>query len=202
MIKNIILDIGDVLVKSNYHEFFIGKGCDKKTAQRLEKATFFTPAWKELDRGVWVFERIVDEFVKNDPAIEENIRSVFTDMSGFISAYPYAADWICKLKQRGMKVYCFSNISDKICQDCANELQFLKYADGKILSCQEHLIKPDPAIYRLLLNRFGLSPEECIFIDDIEQNVTAAKELGLHGIRFQGQEQADQEIEKIRRSEK
>lgn len=64
MIKNIILDIGDVLVKSNYHEFFIGKGCDKKTAQRLEKATFFTPAWKELDRGVWVFERIVDEFVK------------------------------------------------------------------------------------------------------------------------------------------
>lgn len=92
MIKNIILDIGDVLVKSNYHEFFTQKGYDEETVNRLEKATFFSPVWKELDRGVWSFEEIIDGFVKNAPELETELRSVFEDMSGFVTAYPYAVD--------------------------------------------------------------------------------------------------------------
>ena len=201
MIKNIILDIGDVLVKSNYHDFFIGKGYDEQQAQRLAKATFYTPAWKELDRGKWDFQRIVKEFVKNDPEMEPALTTVFDDMSKFIVVYPYAEEWIRSLKDRGLKVYCLSNISDKICRDCAEELEFLRYADGRVFSYEERLIKPNPEIYRRLLDKFGLIAEESVFIDDIEQNVTAAKALGLQGITFLSHEQADNEIEKLRRSE-
>lgn len=201
MIRNIILDIGDVLVKSNYRRFFADKGYDDEMIGRLEKATFFSPVWKELDRGVWNFSQVVDGFVKNDPEIEEQLRSVFDDTGGFITAYPYAVIWIRELKESGLKVFCLSNISGKICDDCANELKFLEYVDGKLLSYRERLIKPDPEIFRLLLNRYGLSAEECIFIDDMEQNVTAARALGIHGIVFKEQRQAMNEIEKIRRSE-
>ncbi|MBP1560882.1 MAG: HAD family phosphatase [Oscillospiraceae bacterium] len=202
MIKNIILDIGDVLVKSNYHEFFTGKGYDEETAVQLEKATFFTPVWKELDRGVWSFDEIIDGFVKNDPEMEEQLRTVFNDMNGFIKVYSYAADWVCSMKESGLKVFCLSNISDKICRDCAKDMDFLKHTDGYVLSYEERLIKPDPEIFRLILDRYGLCAEECIFIDDIRQNVIAAKELGIHGIVFRDKTQAENEIEMIRRSEK
>lgn len=201
MIKNIILDIGDILVKSNYHEFFRNKGYDEETTMRLEKATFFSSVWKELDRGVWEFSRIIDGFVENAPELEEQLRTVFNDMSGFVKAFPYAVEWVRSLKESGSKVFCLSNISGKICDDCADELEFLKYTDGKILSYEEKLIKPDPKIYRRLLEKYGLCAEECIFVDDIRQNVIAAEELGIHGIVFNNRTQAEKEIETIRRSQ-
>ena len=199
MIKNIILDIGDVLVKSNYHDYFLNKGYDEETACLLEKATFFTPVWKELDRGVWSFTEIIDGFVKNAPELEAELRSVFEDMKNFITVFPCADEWITEIQKSGLKVYCLSNISDKICRDCSDDLKFLKHTDGYVLSYQEQLIKPDPAIYKLLLDRYGLASEECIFIDDIEANVTAAKKLGIHGIVFKNRQQAMAEIEVIRR---
>lgn len=201
MIKNIILDIGDVLVKSNYRSFFIGKGYDEPTAERLEKATFFTPIWKELDRGEWEFSQIIDGFVKNAPELEQPLRSVFNDMSSFIKAFPYALDWINIMKESGLKVFCLSNISGKICEDCAGELEFLKYVDGKVLSYEERLIKPDKAIFDRLLTKYGLTAAECIFIDDLEENINAARTLGIHGIVFKSKEQAQNGIDMIRSAE-
>lgn len=198
MIKNIILDIGDVLVKTNCFDFLKNKGFDKQAAARIARATYFSPVWKELDRGEWSFDEIVDGFVENDPEIEETLRHAFDDMKDFILAYPYAADWISELRKNGLRVYCLSNISDKICRDCAKELAFLKLTDGRILSYEDKLIKPDPAIYRLLLKRYDLKADECIFIDDLENNVKAACELGFHGIVFRNRQQAEQEIEIIR----
>lgn len=202
MIKNIILDIGDVLVKSDYSRFFAGKGCDEETIKRLEAATFFSPVWKELDRGEWDFSRIIEGFIENDHGLEEKFRTIFNDMSGFITAFLYAKEWISELKKSGLKVYRLSNISDKICRDCAKELEFLEITDGYVLSYRERLIKPNPEIYRLTLERYGLKTEESIFIDDIEQNVKAAKELHIHGIVFKDKKQAEKEIERIRRAEK
>lgn len=198
MIKNIILDIGDVLVKTNCFDFLKNKGFDEQAAARIARATYFSPVWKELDRGEWSFDEIVDGFVENDPEIEETLRHTFDDMKDFILAYSYAADWISELRKNGLRVYCLSNISDKICRDCAKELAFLKLTDGRILSYEEKLIKPDPAIYRLLLKRYDLKADECIFVDDLENNVRAACELGFHGIVFRNRQQAEQEIEKIR----
>lgn len=200
MIKNIILDIGDVLVKSNWHDFFKNKGHDERTVARIAKATFFSPVWKELDRGVLSLDEVLDGFVKNDPEIEEILRHIFDDINEFIIAYPYACEWICRLHESGFQVYCLSNISDKIYRECEKEFEFLKFTDGRILSYEEKLIKPDPVIYRLLLERYNLKADECIFIDDQEINVNAAKKLGMYGIVFQNQLQAEHEIKAIRRS--
>lgn len=198
MIKNIILDIGDVLVKSNYQAFFRQKGLDEETAKRVAGATFFSSAWRELDRGVWPYERVVDAFVENDPQDEGILRTIFQDASDFIVAYPYAVSWIRALKAEGLKVYCLSNLSDKIASDCQKELAFLDLVDGRILSWEEKRIKPDHAIYRLLLDRYHLQADECVFLDDSAANVAAAISVGLHGIIFQNQRQAAQEIERIR----
>ena len=199
MIRNVILDIGDVLVHSDFERFFKKQGYNDDMVIRLSKATFLSPAWRELDRGVWSMDEIMEAFVRNDPGIEDALRSVFRNTEGFVRKYPYTESWIRVLKASGLKVYCLSNLSGLIYDGCVNELGFLGMVDGYILSWREKLAKPDPKIYRLLLDRYSLRAEECIYVDDSETNVLAAADLGMTGIVFQDQKQAEHEIQRIRR---
>ena len=198
MIRNVILDIGDVLVHSDFERFFKRQGYDDAMVHRLSKATFLSPAWRELDRGVWSMDEIMDAFIRNDPGIEDALRSVFRNTEGFVRRYPYAESWIRSLKASGFKVYCLSNLSGLIYDGCSGELGFLGMVDGYILSWREKLAKPDPQIYHLLLDRYSLRAEECIYIDDSKINVLAAVNLGMTGIVFQDQKQAEHEIQRIR----
>ena len=95
-------------------------------------------------------------------------------------------------------MYCLSNLSGLIYDGCSGELGFLGMVDGYILSWREKLAKPDPQIYHLLLDRYSLRAEECIYIDDSKINVLAAVNLGMTGIVFQDQKQAEHEIQRIR----
>ena len=196
---NIILDIGDVLVQTRDIVFFREKGFDEQTAARLAGATYLSPYWKELDRGVWSFEKIVDRFVSTCPELEREIRFSVADLGGFIGQFDYAGDWIAELRAQGFGVYCLSNLSDKICTDCAKELDFLPMLDGYLLSYREKMVKPDPAIYRRMLEKFALRAEKCIFIDDRKENVDAAIAVGLNGFVFTDVNRAKQHIADLTR---
>ena len=79
--------------------------------------------------------------------------------------------------------------------ECEKALDFLAEMDGGILSYQAKLIKPDPEIYRLLCDRYGLKAKECVFIDDTEKNVLAAQKEGMKGIIFHTLEQTKEELD-------
>ncbi len=79
----------------------------------------------------------------------------------------------------------------------ASWLEFEEVFDHVIISCEVHLLKPDPKIYKLTLDRIGCEAEESVFIDDTKENVLAAEKLGIHGIFFQNREQAIKELESI-----
>ncbi len=197
MIKNIIFDIGNVLADFRWKEFLIEKGFDESIAQRIGDATVNTPTWAELDRGVWSFEQLMEGFIANDPEIAGQIRDGFADMSGMVTIKDYACKWIQELKARGFQVYYLSNFSRKVEVECADSLAFIPLMDGGILSYREQLVKPDAAIYLLLLERYGLKPRECIFLDDTGVNIEAANALGIHGIVFESKEQAMRDMEQI-----
>ena len=81
--------------------------------------------------------------------------------------------------------------------DCADSLDFIPYTDGGILSYRDRVIKPGKEIYELLLSRYGLKAEECVFLDDTAENVEAARQLGFAGIVFRTKEQAEEELEAL-----
>lgn len=87
-----------------------------------------------------------------------------------------------------------SNFSDKVKRDNEDAMDFLQYVDGGILSYRDGVIKPDPAIYRLLLGRYDLKAEECVFLDDIQSNLDTAAGLGIHTILFRSLKQAQEEL--------
>lgn len=199
MIRNIIFDIGNVLTDFRWREFLQDKGFDDTMIARIAKASVESPVWNELDRGEWDVERLMAEFAKLDPEIEPELHAAYDNITGMVIKRDYAIPWIRKLKAKGYHVYYLSNFSEKAYEDCREALDFIPYTDGGILSYQDKVIKPDEKIYRLLLSRFGLKAEECVFLDDTPRNVEAAQKLGFHGICFRTREQAEEELDRLMR---
>ena len=197
MIRNIIFDIGNVLTDFRWREFLQDKGFDDAMIARIARASVESPAWNELDRGVWSEERLMAEFVKRDPEIEPELHAAYDNITGMVTKRDYAIPWIRELKAKGYHVYYLSNFSEKAYKECGEALEFIPYTDGGILSYRDKVIKPDEKIYQLLLSRFGLKAEECVFLDDTPRNVEAARKLGFYGICFQTKEQAEVELSKL-----
>ena len=84
-----------------------------------------------------------------------------------------------ELKEIGYSIYLLSNYSEDLFRKHTREAAFLQDIDGGIISWREHMMKPDPRIYQLLLDRYQLKAEECIFYDDREENTAAARRLGI-----------------------
>ncbi len=192
-----IFDIGNVLTDFRWAEFLADKGFSEKEVQRIANASVLTPIWAELDRGAWSFEEVMAGFVKNDPEIEKELHQAFDDMTDIVRIRDYAIPWVKELKTKGYSVYYLSNFSEKIERESIAGLAFREEMDGGILSWKEKVIKPDPTIYRLLLERYSLLPEESVFIDDLPVNVEAGRKLGIHGIVFRSKEQVQAELEKL-----
>ena len=194
MVKNIIFDIGNVLADFCWRDFFAGFGYGEDTLEKLADATVRSSVWDEVDRGVWSDEELVEGFVRKDPSLETELRRIFENVHGMVVKRDYAIPWIKNLKEAGYRCYYLSNFSHKAHTECADALDFLEYMDGGILSYRDKVIKPDTAIYELLLDRYGLKAEECVFLDDTEKNLVTAGEMGIHTILFQNREQAVKEL--------
>ena len=142
------------------------KGFEDEMIDRIAKASVASPLWNEVDRGEWDMEKLMAEFVKLDPEIESELHQAYDNITGMVTKREYAIPWIEELKSKGYGVYYLSNFSDKAYEECREALDFLPYTDGGILSYRDKVIKPDERIYKLLLSRFGLKAEECVFLDD------------------------------------
>lgn len=194
MIRNIIFDIGNVLADFRWKEFLRDKGFDKEMVERIARASVLSPYWNEVDRGVLGREEIMEKFVSVDPGIEEELHIAYDNIKGLVTPRSYAVPWVRELKEKGYGVYYLSNFSEMAHRECDDALAFMSDTDGGIFSYQEKVIKPDREIYELLLSRYGLKAEECVFLDDTLENVEGARACGLCGIWFQTREQAVSEL--------
>ena len=197
MITTIIFDIGNVLADFTWREHFAGFGYSEEMVERIARATVYTPGSNEYDRGVLTIEQIMQEFVEADPEIEADIRRVMDNVKTIVRRNDYAIPWIRDLKSKGYRVLYLSNFSEKAETECAYALDFIPYMDGGILSYKEKLIKPMPEIYELLIRRYALVPQECVFLDDTQVNLDGAQKFGIHTILFQNKEQAMEELRKL-----
>ena len=197
MIKTIIFDIGNVLVDYSWRSFFEKYDLDKETFRRLSEATVLNEDWNEFDRGVLKTEEVIALLQENDPELYGLIGRVFENLNGLVTRRSYAIPWIEELKARGLTVLVLSNFSEKALQDCTDAMDFLSHVDGGILSYREKVIKPMPEIYERLIRQYDLVPEECVFLDDLQQNLDGAAAFGIHTILFQNREQAGSELEKL-----
>ncbi|MCR5686188.1 MAG: HAD family phosphatase [Lachnospiraceae bacterium] len=197
MIKNIVFDIGNVLAAFRWKEYIAELGFDDSTCARVAQATTLSPMWREVDRNVMPLNDIIEACIKSDPGIEREIRLFFEDRRRLVMEYDYASSWMEELKKRGYKIYLLSNYSQDHFQYISSKFSFFGLEDGRLLSCEVKLLKPDRRIYEALFERYGLDPEECVFLDDSPENIKGATDAGMKGIVFENYDQGSTELEKL-----
>lgn len=189
-INTVIFDIGGVLVDFGRQHFFEQFGHSPEKCMRLYESTVRSPYWKEFDLGVLADEEVIDLFAAYAPEYETEIREAMKNVHGVVRRMDAAIPWIREVQASGRKALYLSNYSMKVARDNEDAMDFLPYLDGGILSCDYHVIKPDPAFYRILIDKYDLDPARCVFLDDLEDNIAAAKELGINTILVRDHEQA------------
>lgn len=195
MIKTIIFDIGNVLADFTWEQKYRSLGFTEDVLERVSKATVLSKDWDEYDRGILTDEEILSRFIQNDPEIEAAIRLSQEHFKGLVSRNDYAISWIRELKDKGFQVLYLSNFSRKAHVECADALDFMAYTDGGIMSYTVKCIKPEAQIYQLLIDKYQLIPEECVFFDDRQENLDGARKAGIRTILFQNKEQAVKELQ-------
>ena len=106
-------------------------------------------------------------------------------------------DILCALKEKGTPLYALTNWSAETFPHALERYDFLRWFRGTVVSGTEKLVKPDPRIYHLLIERFAIDPAEAVYIDDNKRNAEVASELGLHGIHFTSPNALRAELEKV-----
>jgi 2-haloacid dehalogenase len=180
----IVFDVGNVLIRWDprllYRDLIPDDG-----KRDWFMANVCTAAWNiEQDRGrSW--EEAVALLVKAHPEWEREIRAYderwHETVPGVVED---SVAILAELKAKGEKVYAITNFSREKWAECLIRFPFLQSFDGVVVSAHERLIKPDPAIYRVLLARYKLEAGDCIFIDDSEKNVDAARSVGMQTVHF------------------
>ena len=195
MIKNIVFDIGNVLIGFDAMAYLTSLFGEKK-AVRVAKAVFGTGYWPELDIARLSEERILGLFYSAAPDLHDEIKEAFDRIGECVTKCEWVVPFIDSLKQKGYGVYFLSNMSEHVKASNKDAFAFTSHMDGGIWSCDVHLIKPDAEIYKSLFETYGLAPEECLFVDDHWENIAAAKKLGMKGIVFKDRDQLAADLEK------
>ncbi len=195
MIKNLVFDIGGVLADFRIKEFLVEKGLDAEQIRRVLKASLKNPYWEKFERGEVTEEEALQAFAKADPEIDGAIRTAFANLDGMLVMKQETIPLLSGLKDAGYRVFYLSNYSKKAYDECGESLAFMPCMDGGIVSFRVGMTKPDPAMYQLFLDLYGLKAEECVFVDDTEENVKVARELGFAGIVYRSHKELKEELE-------
>lgn len=197
MIKNIILDVGKVLVEWEPRTAMQKLGFDEKTVDAVAKATVESKLWDETDRGEKSDEEILGALVERLPEYEREIKMFWNHVGEAIWQYDYVKPWIRAMKEGGYHVYILSNYGHWTYEQTQEALSFLPDVDGALFSYQVKQIKPEPEIYQTLLKKFDLKAGECVFLDDRQENIDGAIAQGMAGICFVGYEDAKEKLREM-----
>ncbi|MBP3437635.1 MAG: HAD family phosphatase [Clostridia bacterium] len=190
MIKQIVFDIGNVLLEVHLKKTMDAWGFSEKCQEAVTQATVKNPYWYELDRSAVPDEDVLKGCIAKAPKYEKEIRMFYERHTDFVTPFSYAAPWIRDLKAQGFKVYLLSNYGVNAFAVAKNKMDFLTEVDGFVLSCQIKALKPEPEIYMALEEKYGILPQETIFLDDNAANVEGAKKRGYHAFLFTSYEEA------------
>jgi 2-haloacid dehalogenase len=183
-VKAVVFDLGGVLIDWDPRYLYRKLLADEAEVEEF-LATICTPEWNaEQDRGR-PFAEAVAELSERHPAHAANIAAFHERWPEMLGGdVPGTAELLAELRATGVPLYALTNWSAETFALARERFEFLDWFDGLLVSGEERIVKPDPAIFQLLLDRFGLDAGATLFVDDSEANVAAAAALGFDAVRF------------------
>ncbi|MBQ8495948.1 MAG: HAD family phosphatase [Clostridia bacterium] len=184
MIKNIIFDCGQVLIRYNETEIAAHYVETPEDAELLGRIAMARKYWNRFDEGTLTEADYLEQVKKELPEHLHN--AVEKLVWGWIKACPMIPgmeEIVLDIKKSGKPLYLLSNFNQRLRTE---PYPILKEFDALVISGEIQKVKPDRAIYDYLLTTYALHPKECIFIDDNPANIAMAESLGIKGYFFDG----------------
>ncbi len=188
MVRNIVFDMGMVLMDYHPLETCRAAAGNEDDALAIFAALFTHPEWVKLDDDSIEQDELSRRAQARlaDPRLKALVPGILDAMPyNILSPIPAMIDLARWTLDRGFRVYLLSNANLAVSRH-RDIVPLLECFDGVIFSADEKMMKPNPAIYQLLTDRFALEPSECLFIDDNENNTQAALDAGWQAYRFDG----------------
>ncbi|MCL2828008.1 MAG: HAD family phosphatase [Oscillospiraceae bacterium] len=183
---NFIFDIGNVLINFKPLLFLEELFGEKAVADKLFQTIFQSPEWRKLDQGLLTHQEAEDIFCMREPELQPEIHQTMQNLKNLLTPIPETVALLPKIKELGHKLYYLSDFHAELRSYIFDQYPFFALFDGGVFSCDIHVTKPSPAIYRHLLETYQLAPKDCLFFDDVEKNVAGAQAEGIHSVLFTG----------------
>lgn len=198
-IDTVIFDLGGVLIDWNPEYLYAKIFKDDKEKMDWFLSTVCTPDWNmEQDAGR-TFEDATELLVNDYPEYKKEISAFYERWEEMIKGEIHDTVLILNsLKQLNeVKLYALTNWSIQTFPIAKQRFNFLKQFEGIVVSGEEKTRKPYSKIYKTTLERYNLSPEKCLFIDDSLDNVNAAKDMKINALRFTNPVQLESDLKQL-----
>lgn len=181
MIKNIVFDMGNVIIDFNPKEIVNNYTKNNEDKKILLDIVFYGQEWLDLDRGTLELPDAIKQIREKLPInLKDTGEKILKTWTEYISEDDKMKNLMKDLKKKGYNTYILSNAPYNMFKYLSNS-EIPRLVDGMIISCEEKVSKPEEEIYNRLFTKFNIKPEESFFIDDRKQNIEASRKLGMAG---------------------
>ena len=182
-IKNIVFDLGRVLIKFEPKEY-IEQNVPEEKREDFYNGIFGSAEWLMLDRGTLSYEDAKKIFKERVPGADKQIDRLFdADLFEILQPIEENVKLLPELEKK-YNLYILSNFHQPAFEHIFKKFEFFRLFDGHTVSCYYYLLKPEKEIYDTLVDKFNLIPEETVFIDDSKVNIDACEKEGIRGIHL------------------
>ena len=184
MIKNVVFDMGGVLIRFDAEHYTARFVPDPADYELMRRELFRSIEWVWMDRGTITDDEVVAAVCARLPErLHQAVRDILDNWHQDIPPLDGVYDLVKELKGKGYRIYLLSNTCTRF-HEFRKNIPALEFFDGEFVSCDFHFVKPEPGIYLRFLEQFRLRPEACVFIDDVPLNIEAAIRCGFSGIVY------------------
>jgi putative hydrolase of the HAD superfamily len=194
MIRNIVFDLGNVLISFRPSEYLEKNNYPLAKRQIILSDVFWSKEWLLLDNGDLTPGEAIDSIAEKSSLTKQEIALIFNKRTDIMFPLDDTIKILPGLKEEGYMLYYLSNFPADIFDEVKRSYPFFKYFDGGIISSDVRFSKPDSGIFNVFLEKYNLRADECFYIDDIEENVIAAVSFGMKGFFTSGSTDVSKEL--------
>ena len=181
---NFIFDFGNVLVDFKPSKYLKSLFSNDFLTEKLNEIIFMSREWMQMDQGVLTHKEAIEILCKREPDYKDEIYIAIKNANDIVTPINETIQLLPEIKKAGHKLYYLSNMHIEIRDYLLENHKYINLFDGGVFSCDVKMIKPSPEIYRYLINKYSLVPEECVFFDDVAENTAAAEKEGIKSVLF------------------
>ncbi len=196
-LRNIVFDLGNVLISYDPHKFHLSEGTTESQTSRYISDIYESEEWQMLDRGTICLQDAIDSIASKSTLSAEETASVFEMRNRLLFPLTDNTKLLKPLKKAGYRLFYLTNFPEDMFSLLSKTHRVFSLFEGGVVSSHVKLLKPEAAIYTHLTDKHGIEPSESLFIDDLQRNIDGAARLGFETLHLPDHRKLKQKLQSL-----